>query len=121
MITPVANVAAMNAHLAEISTQIAPGAHAVLLLDRAGWHQRGKRLCVPANITLLDLPAYSPELNPMENVWEFLRGNKLSALVWEVLSGLAPSACLPAGVPRVGSGPTGWDRRWTVWPAAPRR
>jgi hypothetical protein len=61
VITPVVNVAAMNAHLAEISTQVAPGAHAVLLLDRAGWHQRGKRLCVPKNITLLDLPAYSPE------------------------------------------------------------
>src|SRR3954453_10174375 len=57
VITPVANMAAMNVHLAEISTQVAPGAQAVLLLDRAGWHQRGKRLCVPANITLLDLPA----------------------------------------------------------------
>ncbi len=61
VITPVANTAAMNAHLAEISTQVAPGAQAVLLLDRAGWHQRGKRLCVPANIILIDLPAYSPE------------------------------------------------------------
>src|SRR5215210_1598608 len=71
VITPVANVAAMDAHLAEIGTQVAPGAHAVLLLDRAGWHQRGKRLCVPANITLLDLPPYSPELNPMDWSFEF--------------------------------------------------
>ena len=69
VITPVANVAAMNAHLAESSTQVAPGAQAGLLLDRAGWHQRGKRLCVPQNITLLVQPAFSPELNPMENVW----------------------------------------------------
>jgi hypothetical protein len=95
VITPVANMAAMNVHLAEISTQVAPGVQAVLLLDRAGWHQRGKRLCVPANITLLDLPAYSPELNPMENVWEFLRGNKLSALVWNTYEAIV-DACVSA-------------------------
>ena len=56
-----------------------PGAHAVLSADGAGWHQRGKHLCVPENLTLLDLPPYAPELNPMENVWDFLRANKLCA------------------------------------------
>ena len=95
VITPVANTAAMNAHLAEISTQVAPGAQAVLLLDRAGWHQRGERLCVPKNITLLDLPPYSPELNPMETVWEFLRGNKLSGLVWDTYEAIV-EACVRA-------------------------
>ncbi len=83
VITPVANTAAMDAHLAEIGAQVAPGARAVLLLDRAGWHRRGKRLRVPKNITPLDLLPYAPELNPMENVWAFLRANKLSALVWD--------------------------------------
>ena len=48
----------------------------------AGWHQRGQSLIVPKNITLLSLPPYSPELNPMENVWAYLRQNKLCALVW---------------------------------------
>jgi hypothetical protein len=63
----------MNEHLREISSQVSTSAHAVLLLDQAGWHQTGGRLCVPDNITLLPLPPYSPELNPMENVWECLR------------------------------------------------
>jgi hypothetical protein len=83
VIMPAANAEAMNAHLSEISTQVAPGAHAVLVCDGAGWHQTGGKLLVPHNITLLPLPPYAPELNPMENVWEYLRGNKLSRLVWD--------------------------------------
>ena len=65
VLMPAANVEAMNEHLKEISTQVAPGAHAVLVCDGAGWHQRGKQLVVPDNISLLSLPPYSPELNPM--------------------------------------------------------
>jgi transposase len=83
IIMPAANAEAMNQHLTEISTQVASGAHAVVVCDRAGWHQTGGRLRVPDNITLLPLPSYAPELNPMENVWEYLRGNKLSRLVWD--------------------------------------
>jgi transposase len=70
IIMPTANTEAMNEHLKEISTQVAPGAQAVLVLDGAGWHQTGGRLRVPDNITLLHLPPYAPELNPVENVWE---------------------------------------------------
>jgi transposase len=81
MIMPHANTEAMNLHLQEISTQIAPGAHAVLICDGAGWHQRGRQLEVPANLTLRSLPPYSSELNPMENVWDYLRQNKLCARV----------------------------------------
>jgi hypothetical protein len=82
VIMPAANTEGMNQHLKEIGTQIAPGAHAALICDGAGWHQRGKKLRVPDNITLLPLPPYAPELNPMENVWEYLRSNKLCARVW---------------------------------------
>ena len=78
IIMPTTNTEAMNEHLKEISTQVSPGAHAVLVCDGAGWHQQGKRLRTPHNITLLPLPSYSPELNPMENIWDYLRGNKLS-------------------------------------------
>ncbi|MCQ8278577.1 IS630 family transposase [Acetobacteraceae bacterium KSS8] len=69
MIMPYANAKAMNLHLQEISAEVEPGAHAVSVCDGAGWHQGGKRLLVPDNITLLSLTPYSPELNPLENVW----------------------------------------------------
>ena len=77
LVLPYANTEAMNLHLAEIARTVAPGAHAVLVLDGAGWHG-GKDLAVPDNITLLTLPPYAPELNPVENVWQYLRGNKLA-------------------------------------------
>lgn len=83
IIMPAVNTEAMNEPLVEISAMVAPDAHAVLVCDGAGWHQRGKRLCVPNNITLLHLPPYAPELNPMENVWAYLRSNKLCNLVWD--------------------------------------
>jgi len=83
IIMPAVNSEAMSEHLKEIAAQIAAGAHAVLVCDGAGWHQRGRRLTIPENITLLTLPPYSPELNPMENVWDYLRGNELSHLVWD--------------------------------------
>jgi transposase len=67
----------MAAQLEEVSQAVAPGAQAVLLLDQAGWHVSPK-LTVPANITLLPLPPRSPELNPVENVWQFMRDNWLS-------------------------------------------
>ena len=82
IIMPTVNTEGMNEHLKEISTQVVPGAHAVLLCDGAGWHQTGGALRVPGNITLLPLPPYAPELNAMENVWEYLRQNKLCALIW---------------------------------------
>ena len=95
IIMPVANAEAMNEHLKEIDTQISPGAHAVLVCDGAGWHQRGGRLEVPENMTLLSLPPYSPELNPMENVWDYLRGNKLSHRVWDTYEAIV-DACASA-------------------------
>jgi hypothetical protein len=73
------NVEAMNVHLAEISGQITPGAHAVLVLDGAGWHDPPK-LRVPDNISLLALPRYSPELNPVREYLAILRSNFLSHL-----------------------------------------
>ncbi|CAH2598680.1 conserved protein of unknown function (plasmid) [Rhodovastum atsumiense] len=92
---PAVNSEAMAEHLIEISRQVAPGAHAVLVCDGAGWHQPSQRLPVPDNISLLRLPAYAPELNPMENVWEYLRANKLSLRVWNSYNAILV-ACLDA-------------------------
>ena len=82
----------MSLHLSEISQAVAPGAHAVVLLDQAGWHQ-SKRLLIPANITLVPLPAKAPELNPVENVWQFLRENWLSNRVFRSYEDILDHCC----------------------------
>jgi transposase len=82
----------MSLHLAEIANAVAPGAHAVVLLDQAGWHQ-SKRLVIPDNITLLPLPSKAPELNPVENVWQFLRENWLSNRVFTSYSDILDHCC----------------------------
>jgi hypothetical protein len=66
LVLPHCNSHAMSLHLAEISNAIAPGAHAGLLVDQAGWHLSDK-LLVPPNITIVPLPPKCPELNPVEN------------------------------------------------------
>ena len=101
IIMPTVNAEAMSTHLIEISAQVATGAHAVVVCDGAGWHQQGKRLCVPDNITLLPLPPYAPELNPMENICDYLRGNKLSRRVWDSYEAIL-TACREAWLFLVG-------------------
>ena len=86
------HVEAMNLHLAEIAAQIAPGAHAALLVDQAGWHL-SSRLVMPPNITLIPLPAKCPELNPQENVWQFLRDNWLSNRIFKSYDDVVDHCC----------------------------
>lgn len=63
------------------------------MIDGAGWHRMGARLRVPDNITLLRLPPYSPELNPVENVWADLRGNQLSNRVYDSYDAIVATCC----------------------------
>ena len=93
LVLPHVNTEAMNLHLQEISIQVSPGAHAVVTLDGAGWHQQGRKLKVPDNISLLPLPPYSPELNPQENVWQFLRQNYLANRVFDSYTALVDACC----------------------------
>ncbi len=89
---PYANTEALNAHLAEIACIVEPGAHAVVMLDQAGWHT-SLALEVPDNITLMPLPPRAPELNPVENVWQFMRDNWLSNRVFKNYDDILDHCC----------------------------
>jgi hypothetical protein len=88
-----ADTEAMQLHLNEISRHVAKGAQAVLLMDRAGWHTTGT-LDMPKNITPIFLPSRAPELNPVENIWQYMRANWLSNRVFEKPT--TPSSPRPA-------------------------
>ncbi len=92
MILPACNTEAMNLHLAEIANTVAPGSHAVLLVDQAGWHLSA-RLVVPANITIIPLPPKCPELNPVENIWQYMRDNWLSNRVFKSYDDIVDHCC----------------------------
>ena len=92
LVLPKCDTYAMNLHLAEIARNVAPGAHAVLLLDQAGWHMTDK-LDLPANITILPLPPKCPELNPAENIWQFMRDNWLSNRVFKSYDNIVDHCC----------------------------
>jgi hypothetical protein len=77
LVLPEVSTAAMNVFLAELSRALPAGTHAALVLDGAGWHV-SEDLTVPADLSLVPLPPYSPELNPVERVWEHLRERWLS-------------------------------------------
>ena len=78
---PFANTETMNIQLSDFSRQLGPDVHAVLVMDQAGWHTT-KRLTAPENVTLVHLPPYSPELNPVELLWRYLRQRFLSNRVY---------------------------------------
>ena len=92
LILPRCTTQAMALHLEEISLAVAPGHHAVLMLDQAGWHLSPK-LKVPDNITLLPLPSKSPELNPVETIWQYMRNNWLSNRVFTSYPDILDHCC----------------------------
>ena len=82
----------MSLHLKEISQAVAEDAQAVLLVDQAGWHLSGK-LDIPDNITIMPLPPKSPELNPVENIWQFIRENWLSNRIFKSYDDIVDHCC----------------------------
>jgi transposase len=80
----------MELHLEAVSARIPENRHAIMVMDRAPWH---RSLKVPKNITVVHLPPYSPELNPQENVWEFLKNTYLSNKVYRDLDHVIDACC----------------------------
>ena len=92
LVLPACNSEAMQLHLDEIATKVTPGAHAIVLLDQAGWHG-AKALKVPSNISLMPLPPRAPELNGQENIWQFIRQNWLSNRVFKSFDDIVDHCC----------------------------
>jgi hypothetical protein len=92
LVLPSVSAAAMQAMLDELGQAVSPGAHAVVLMDRAGWHI-AKDLTIPANLTPLFLPPYSPELNAIERVWLYLRERFLSHRLWSTYDDILDACC----------------------------
>jgi hypothetical protein len=82
----------MNLYLAEFAKTIAADVHVVMVLDGAGWHGKAA-LNVPDNITLVPLPAYSPELNPVERLWLYLKETCLSLRVFPDKVAIIDACC----------------------------
>lgn len=105
LVLPRCNSEGMDLHLIEISREVASGCHAILLVDQAGWHT-SKKLNVPANITMLPLPSKCPELNPQENIWQYMRDNWLSNRIFKGYDDIVALCC------------EAWnkliDRPWTI-------
>jgi len=107
LVMPYVDAQAMQLHPGEISRCVAKGAHAVVLMDGAGWHKAGA-LKTPENLTLMFIPPYAPELNPAGNIWRFLRQNYLSNRVFETCEDILDACCkawnaLTAGTGRITS------------------
>ena len=92
IVMPVANSEAMTIHLGEISKRTVPGRHAIVIMDQAGWHTSNK-LGNFENVTPIMLPPYSPELNPVEQVWQWLRDKFLSNRCFENYEDIVDSCC----------------------------
>ena len=76
-VSPYANTEAMLVHLKQISKAVPEGRHAVIIFDCASWHTT-ENIKKFNNLSMLPLPPYSPELNPIEQVWQWLRHHHLA-------------------------------------------
>jgi transposase len=82
----------MQTFLDQLSGQVVPGAHALLIMDRAGWHCAND-LVMPENITAVLLPPYSPELNAIERLWLYLKERFLSHRLWADYDAIVDAVC----------------------------
>ena len=84
----------MNIHLSQISAELSADTHVILVADNASWHSSSKDIIIPANISILDLPPYSPQLNPIERLWQWLKDHFFSNIVIGKDEDLDDLACI---------------------------
>ena len=92
LVVPYVSYEILKAHFEEISVHVPQGRHAIVVLDRAGWHL-AKKLVLPKNVSILHLPPYAPELNPQEQVWEYLKDRSLSNRVFKNYKDIVKACC----------------------------
>jgi hypothetical protein len=92
LVLPMVAIRAMNLFLGRFADSLAPDVHAVLVLDQAGWHG-SRQLRVPNNVTLVPLPPYAPELNPVERIWLHLRERFLSHRLFDSNDAIVDACC----------------------------
>ncbi|WP_227672935.1 IS630 family transposase [Psychrobacter lutiphocae] len=90
LVLPYVNKQTMQLHMQEISHAVPEGRHAVVVMDGALWHQPSLNL---HNVTMLKLPPYSPELNPSEQVWSYLKQHWLSNRCFDGYEAIVDAAC----------------------------
>jgi len=86
LILPYVNGDCMQIFLEEVATRCLDE-RIIMVMDNAGWH-RNESLVIPENIRVLNLPPYSPELNPVEHIWDDLREKSFHNLVFDSLDSL---------------------------------
>jgi transposase len=92
LILPECHTGMMQLHLDEISKNVEDGFHAIIIIDRASWHTT-EALTIPENISLLPLPPYSPELNPMEQVWQKIKADSLTNTTFKSYDDIVEKCC----------------------------
>jgi len=92
LVSPTLNTAVVQTFLDQLSATIPRRTHVVLVWDGAGYHSASRMLVVPGNITPVTLPPYSPELNPVERLWLYLREHDWSNRVYPDLDALEDAA-----------------------------
>lgn len=115
LVLPETNTQGMNLHLQTISSAVPEGRHAVVVADRASWHTTDK-LVIPENMSLLPLPPYSPELNPVDRIWEQLRQTQLANRCYEGYEAIVNTCCEAwnAFAETVGAIKSLCSRKWAV-------
>jgi hypothetical protein len=92
LVLPIVSTNAMQTFLDQLSDQLTPKTHALVLMDRAGWHCAND-LVIPPNLTPIFLPPYSPELNAIERLWLYLKERFLSHRLWTDYDAIVDAVC----------------------------